>query len=318
MKVHLTFDVEIWCGGWDNLDARFPRAFDRYIYGRSAEGEYALPATLEILQRHGLRATFFVEPMFSARFGAEYLQRIVRMIEAAGHDVQLHLHPEWTDELESPPIRETRGKRQHLHQYSLEEQVQLLQFAHGMLREQTRSDIWAFRAGGYAANADTYKALRTVGLTVDSSLNRASCDSGIDVPEVRDTRSAFVLEGVQVFPVTVFRDGRGLDRPAQIGTCGLTEMCQALDSAERAGRRHFVVVSHNFEMLRPGRSEPDTYVVRRFEGLCRHLVEHKDRYHTCTFEANADSFVDTPTQVPTVSSVATLRRMATQVARRWG
>jgi hypothetical protein len=31
MRVHLTFDIEVWCGGWDRLDASFPAAFDRYV-----------------------------------------------------------------------------------------------------------------------------------------------------------------------------------------------------------------------------------------------------------------------------------------------
>ena len=61
MKVLLTFDVEVWCGGWDNLDQRFPSSFDRYVFGSSKAGDFALPRTLQILKRHGLRGVFFVE-----------------------------------------------------------------------------------------------------------------------------------------------------------------------------------------------------------------------------------------------------------------
>ena len=38
MNVYLTFDVEVWCNDWTQLDARFPASFDRYVYGRSARG----------------------------------------------------------------------------------------------------------------------------------------------------------------------------------------------------------------------------------------------------------------------------------------
>lgn len=55
LQVHITFDIEVWCGGWDDLDARFPAAFERYFYGRSEAGAYALPRTLEILNAHGLQ-----------------------------------------------------------------------------------------------------------------------------------------------------------------------------------------------------------------------------------------------------------------------
>ncbi len=63
MKVYLTFDVEIWCNGWDDLDGRFPSSFERYVYGRSRHGDYALPKTLEILAGTGLTGVFFVEPL---------------------------------------------------------------------------------------------------------------------------------------------------------------------------------------------------------------------------------------------------------------
>ena len=99
MNVHLTFDIEVWCDGWDSLDATFPASFERYVYAKSAHGSYALPKTLEILERHGLTGVFFVEPLFAARFGLEYLRTVVDLIRVAGHSVQLHLHPEWVDEI---------------------------------------------------------------------------------------------------------------------------------------------------------------------------------------------------------------------------
>ena len=59
MNIYITFDVEIWCGGWEDLDTRFPPQFNRYVFGRSKLGDYALPKTLEILDRHGLKGVFF-------------------------------------------------------------------------------------------------------------------------------------------------------------------------------------------------------------------------------------------------------------------
>jgi peptidoglycan/xylan/chitin deacetylase (PgdA/CDA1 family) len=43
----------------------------RALYGRSPAGDYALPKTLEILDRNGLKGVFFVEPLFAARFGVD-------------------------------------------------------------------------------------------------------------------------------------------------------------------------------------------------------------------------------------------------------
>ena len=318
MKVHLTFDIEVWCNGWQHLDRNFPAAFDRYVYGRSKHGEYALPATLEILNRHGLRGVFFVEPLFAARFGSEFLGRIVRLIEDAGQEVQLHLHPEWTDEIRPPPIDDVSRKRQHLCYYTRAEQTQLIAFGLAMLREHARGRIDAFRAGSFAANLDTYHALATAGLSVDSSLNKIYDFSGSDLPERDNTGSAFRLGPVQVLPVTVFRDGLGRQRPAQVNACSLAEMKQALAHAEALGRRHFVLVSHNFEMLKPGSNEPDRIVVRRFEGLCRHLAAQRGRYEVCGFDADGAQADDADSGPLQTSRWATLSRLGQQALRRLG
>lgn len=60
MNVYLTFDIEVWCNGWDNLDSVFPGNFERYVFGSSQHGSYALPKTLEILNRHGLKGVFLL------------------------------------------------------------------------------------------------------------------------------------------------------------------------------------------------------------------------------------------------------------------
>ncbi len=159
MNVHLTFDIEVWCNGWENLDREFATCYPRYVYGRSRRGDYALPKTLEILSRHGIKGVFFVEPLFSARFGQEYLQRIVRMIDDAGQEIQLHLHPEWTDEIDPPILADVSRKRQHLTYYSFEEQVELIRYGKSLLEAALGKNISAFRSGSYAANTDTFRAL---------------------------------------------------------------------------------------------------------------------------------------------------------------
>lgn len=318
MNVHLTFDVEVWCKGWARLDETFPSAFDRYIYGRSAAGDWALPKTLEILARHGLRAVFFVEPLFSARFGASYLERIVRLIRGAGQDVQLHLHPEWTDEIRPALIADSSRKRQHLSYYTLDEQTRLIGHAKQLLEATGSGPMTAFRAGSYAANRDTFEALRRNGIWIDSSPNRWYAVSTPELRATHDLRSPFVIDGVSVFPVTVFRDGFWRERPAQINGASFEELRGALDSACAAGHQNFVIVSHSFEMLKPNRSVPDPVVVRRFERLCAYLEAHRDQMPLC-------SYVPIPSppnaalhpQVAHAATWATSVRYAEQLVRRW-
>ncbi|MBI5256419.1 MAG: polysaccharide deacetylase family protein [Burkholderiales bacterium] len=311
MRVILSFDVELWCNGWDRLDQNFPGSFERYVYGRSARGDYALPKTLEIMNRHGLKGVFFVEPLFAARFGEQHLRTIVELIQSAGQEVQLHLHPEWTDEIRPPLIANVQAKRQHLSMYTLDEQVALIGHGKRALEAITGRAVTAFRAGSFAANRDTFEALARCGITIDSSLNDCYAVSGPDVARPPTYQTQWRVGPVVTYPVTVFRDGFGRARSAQVNGCGLGELAEALASAVQGGCGHFVIVSHNFEMLKPDRSDPDDRVVRRFERLCALLGA---RYEVGSYPQQPAAC--TGERQPTVGTWSTGRRYVEQALRR--
>jgi peptidoglycan/xylan/chitin deacetylase (PgdA/CDA1 family) len=319
VKVHLTFDVEVWCGGWSALDERFPSRFERYVYGHSPAGDYALPKTLEILDRHGLRGVFFVEPLFSARFGAQHLATVAGLITAAGQDVQLHLHPEWTDEITPPLLPGPRVKRQHLVHYSRQEQAALIGWGRHALEAAVGRPVHAFRAGSYAANADTYAALADCGLAVDSSFNETADFAGGALAQLAGGRDVGHVGAVTVYPVTVFLDGFGRLRQAQVGACGFAELRAALRDARRRGAGHFVIVSHNFELMKPDSSQPDPVVVRRFERLCAFLAAQGDAFEVAAFPAGAaQPCAEGAAARARVPASATAVRLAEQAWRRLG
>lgn len=319
MNIFLTFDIEIWCNGWSRLDKRFPAAFDRYIFGRSRSGAFALPKTLEILNRYRIKGVFFVEPLFSARFGAHYLRTICQLIQDAGQDIQLHLHPEWTDEITPALFPDKPYKRQHLIHYDRQEQVRLIQFGRALLEEATGTPVTAFRAGSFAVNADTLAALNETGLTIDASIDVTSPISAVDLKGDLDLTQPQRHGALQLIPLSVFRDGFGRLRHAQIGACSVQELQQAMQATEHKGDTCFTVLSHNFELLRSGRAEPDWIVVKRFERFCRFLDRHRDRYPTQGF-ANPPALpaaVSASTALPRVGRLATLIRYYEQAHRRF-
>lgn len=316
MKLFLTFDIEIWCGGWADLDARFPAAFERYIYGRSAAGEFALPKTLEILNRHALHGVFFVEPLFSARFGAEYLHRVCQLILDAGQEVQLHLHPEWTDEIRPQVFPARPEKRQHLSYYDQAEQIRLIELGRRLLEEATGTPVTAFRAGSFAANEDTLAVLRTLGIGIDSSINIAAPISAPGLAARAELVAPVNRDGLRLVPISVFRDGFGRIRQAQIGACGFTELTAALSAADQLGYAAFTLLSHNFELLRSGSSRPDSWVVRRFERLCAFLDRERKRFPTVGFSEPLELDADAPLRLPLVGLGATLVRHYEQLRRR--
>src|SRR4051794_24581280 len=55
----------------------------------------ALGFITEMLSRHNLAATFFVEAAHTRFFGTRAMGAYVERLVRAGQDVQLHLHPNW-------------------------------------------------------------------------------------------------------------------------------------------------------------------------------------------------------------------------------
>ena len=312
----LTFDIELWCGGWKDMDARFPAAFRRYIYGPSRAGNYALPKTLEMLDSHGLKGVFFVEPLFATHFGLEPLAEIVSLIQDAGQEIQLHLHTEWQDEAKQPLIVKHKPKRQHLHMYNTAEQTALI--AHGLklLREVGAAPATAFRAGSFACNAETFTALERNGIQYDSSLNLTMGRSGTGLPAAMRRQGVHHIGRTVELPVSAFRSATGSLRHMQLGACAYAEMVQALYSARVNGWSHINMFSHNCEMLVQGGHHPDWTVVRRFEKLCRHLDEHRTEYPTVNFATG--SFADEPAglPLPTTTPAAYVVRNIEQGVRR--
>ncbi len=283
INVFLTMDVEIWCDGWDDIDRKFPSAFDKYVYGVTPKGRYGLPYQLDLLRDHGLLATCFVEPLFSARFGNEPLAEIVGLIDERDHEIQAHLHTEWVDEALTPLIPDNSVKRQHLFMFTIEEQVELIGRAIAMLRNAGAPPINAFRAGSFGFNNDTLRALAKVGVDFDSSYNTCMYgpESGV-MPDIEPT-DPFLWEGVWEYPMTTFRDGVGRMRPAQLTSCSWKELESLLWQAVELNKNSFVFLFHNFEVLNPAKNRLDDVVDRRLRKLCRFLDRNRDVFRVRGF-----------------------------------
>lgn len=314
MKVVLSFDVEVWCNGWGRLDEEFPAAFRRYVYGESKDRGGALPLTLATLRRHGLKGVFFVEPLFSARFGRNYLREIVDLIGGDGHAIQLHLHSEWADEIDPRPLPHVTEKRQHLQYLAREDQRTLIRLGLDLLHEAGVRSVTTFRAGSFAANADTFRALREVGIPIDSSINAAE---PLSVPDLRgeaELLAPAMIDGVRSVPLTVFRDGLGRMRPAQVGSCSFQELRQLVRRGVENAVPVINVLSHNFEMLRTDSTKIDPIVARRFDRFCAFLASRPEVQVTDYDDVSMAS--EPVPHMPRIGATATLWRITEQIARR--
>ena len=278
LNVFFTVDVEIWCDGWIDIDKKFADAFQKYIYGSTSRGSFGLPYQLELLKDHGITGTFFVEPLFSTRFGSQPLDEIVGLICDGNQEVQLHLHTEWVDESKQPLLENIQAKRQYLSLFSLEEQKRLINAGAMLLKQAGAGEINSFRAGSFGFNLDTLRALSANGIPFDSSYNATMFGMSNGVMPGVTVLGPIECEGVFEYPMTVFQDGMGALRHAQLTACSHGEIEDLLWKALEAGYSSFVILSHNFELLNSSKNRPDDIVITRFKKLCSFLDRNRDSF----------------------------------------
>lgn len=314
IEVLITVDTEIWCDGWNDIDRKFPTAFRKYIYGSTPEGDFGLPFLFKVLNDYGLRAVFFVEPLFALRFGTAPLNEIVGLIRDAGHSVELHLHTEWVDESKISIFPHIHEKRQHIRYFSFKEQCLLMKKGIELLNEAGANELHAFRAGSFGANNDTLRAVSTTGISIDTSFNSVAAPCAIETsePMLQPRTIGDVLE----VPVSVFVDGLGRQRPAQLTACSFAEIKAALNDAYRHGWRHFVLLTHSFELLNGTQTRKNGVVVKRLVKLCKFLSANSDRFSTIDFSSSTLRPHGGDAKSVCSSTIQTLGRMAEQAWSR--
>ena len=326
VRVFLTVDTEIWprAAGWPHVPLAPGETCEReraaYFWGGEGRDLRGLPYQLETLRRYGLRATYFIDPLFSRCLGARLLSDVVGTIAEAGEEIGLHLHPEWLTDPRCQDLPEFAGPL--LHQYGEEAQSKLVRTGLQLLSDAGAPEICAFRAGSWGANLATLRALASAGIRFDSSLNAYTPMSFPDLSDRETWIQPRSLQGVWEFPVTFFvdRPPKGT-RPLHVTACTVAEFALALEHAYAQGWFAVVIVFHSFEFVRvaaldrPGaRVGPQRLLARRFERLCRYLSQHRERFATSCF-ADLSTVPSPPAgQSPARSNlVRTLARKASQL-----
>ena len=316
MNIYITVDVEVWCDSWSNMDQSFREAFRRYIYGPKNLRDCGLVRKIAILRDFDIKASFFVESLFSLRFGLEPLVEIVGLIKEAGQEIQLHLHPEWADEARPAILPAGTPKRPYLRQFSADEQLALVGVGLQRLSAAGANGVTALRAGNYGANLNTIRAASFHGLTADTSYNPTVGWSEFGLRSGTRLFQPVFIEGVYEYPVGCFEDWPGHFRNAQIGACTIGELAGALDRAEKSGWNSFVIVSHNFELMNRSQTRSDPIVEKRFISFCRFLSRNRGRFRPCGFvpgEFRTCSQQPGPLHSPTWRTIS---RMMVQSFRR--
>ena len=186
-QILITIDTEI-----GELGKYRPDAFETFIEGKVDGREVGYKFIMDILDKYNAKGEFFVDVYPYKQIGEEKFANLCEHIVKQGHNVQLHTHPSTYFGRE----------RIYMHQYSLKEQIEILELGKEKIKEWIGKYPIAHRAGGYGINEDTFKALSQVGILHDSSYfyGNGNCKFQCDVKN-----KPFRVGKIVEIPITVFK-----------------------------------------------------------------------------------------------------------------
>jgi len=335
MKVYFTVDVETSMGGaWGDPGLR-PLPCERRIFC-PVDGEMlGIPRICGLLEQFGFRGTFFVETLAADVNGDADCRPAFDLLLARGHDVQLHAHPnfhfyaQYRRSLDGGGGFDRSGMSDLFSRLPAGVQAEILGRAAENFVRLTGRRPACFRAGGFAANRETLRALAGLGIGLDSSYSPCYRSQhsfpGENLPVNRPVR----LEGVWVAPAMVARsplpEGAEGFKMADISTISNREMRHLLETARGAGLRHAVLLLHSFSLVKARdvqytRLRPDRIVLARLERMLQWLAENRDRYEVSTLgELAADPAglaQDQGAPAPVLPLAAAAGRKLVQAANR--
>lgn len=286
--VYITIDTEYSAGLAVRLGAHARQeVFDRSVACRTADGDVGIEHQMAVMDANGIKGVFFVDPMPALVWGPKAVAAVVEPILERGHEVQLHLHPEWLEIAgDANPLRGRTGR--NLHEFSEAEQTELLELAREYLMMAGAPAPTAFRAGNYGANDATLRALKRIGIRYDSSHVPGIASSDCRISLGSNDRTVVRHQGAIEVPVGSIRSFRG-QRHAQITALSNWEMSAALRFCVREGVEMLNIVTHSFELMSRDRTRINTIVRDRFTSFCETIAE--------TAGARGATFASRPPQI---------------------
>ena len=255
-------------GGRDTRQENFARS----IACTTPDGAVGVGYQLDVFDRRGLKAVFFVDPMPALLWGVEAIADVIGPIVERGHDVQLHLHTEW---LALAGVDNPLGSRTgtNLKDFTFEEQCLLLDYARSTLIAAGAPPPVAFRAGNFGANDDTLRALAELGMDFDTSHCPGIAASACAISLRPDDRQPLRHCGVTEVPIGCIAGLGGRLRHLQLTALTHAELLAAARHATAKSEASLTLLSHSFELLSRDRTRINYIVKRRFERLCAGLAD---------------------------------------------
>lgn len=307
-------------------DGWYPTSIEKEILGQRSEGTYGIPLMMDILDKHNMKATFFVDTSLGSYYPEDQVGRVVADIKRRGHDVQLHIHPEFlcfqpcnkTDRsCFETCVKETYFFRGN----SYDNQLKLIR--EGAERIATWSGQYpvAFRAGKVDADEVTLRVLRDLHIPIDSDLHLPSDP----LHEMLPINKVSEHEGVIELPEFTYRENivlAGRYAHLDLESSTLEEQKRLITAAIENDVRTIVLLLHSHSFCREAVGCPLTENVERFDSLLSYVRTMENvtpitmNDFLTRYRADKTAFVGSG-YIPEIGYVLLLKRSFLRFDRQW-
>ena len=290
-KVFITIDTEFSVGGAFADPISNKPAGAQAVLCEIGGKSHGLGFLLDTFATFGAKATFFVEAFNTYHFGDQPMRELALRIKAAGHDVQLHLHPCWTyfknpdwmDRLKSDPPTD------HMNGRSLEQLKEWLGDGIAIFERWGLGRPVALRTGSLMVDRTVYQAMELAGIRVGSNV-------GLAVYRPADPALHFysgihqvgsVIEACITTYIDLALGNRSHYRTLTITGSSWNEMRTLLLRAHASKVESIAILTHPFEYVKYKRLDfsgllPNRINQQRLRRLCEFLRGHADCFEVAT------------------------------------
>lgn len=322
-EVCITVDTEFSIAGAFADPARYrPLSHELVdcIVGERSEG---LDFLLGVLRDFRVPATFFIEVLQCHYFGEQPMGRIVERIGADGHNLQLHLHPGWSN-FAAEDWRDTPPRSDNCAERSYDELRHMIDFGMARFAAWQIPQPKALRAGSFAFASVVHRAMSACGLALGSNIGLALYRPR--EPEFHLASGTCLFGGVLEVPALSYSAisllGRSQLRLLAITSTSRSETEALLWSARRSGISPVIVLTHPFEFIknrdfRCRETRRNKVNQGRLEQLLDFLTRNPDAFRATTFAKSGDDWMaarSRPSGVLQAPPALTLMRVAENAA----
>lgn len=244
-------------------------------------GHYGPRYLLRMFEEYHIRASWFLNVYEEYWCGDRIIGRLCELLRAHGQDIQLHTHPVWLMDKE-------RRKKIFMSQYSLEEQIFILEKGREEIYRLSGMYPTAHRGGGYGVNDSTLQALARTPMKVDASLLAVSPHCMLRSNHINAIHK---LKGVLEFPVSCYQVWdypkclfhRGAPKyKSDLNYSSLQDLISCCEQMLKFGMPYLNIFMHSFSLYKLFYKDidspavdftPDRGTLRRFQGFLEYVSQ---------------------------------------------